>query len=205
MLQFVMIIHGKYSFEYMTSYKKAFIRSPFQYCFRDEFFSHVLFILDRKDGLPTFRTHHPINFENQPFFTSYKKLLKEKGKPYCYNAFSFDNPHFIIKAVGYQEVIANKKGTAVYYFFNDTFFMGEYIFKENSDQIRNICIGPYSDTGIIEDDNFYIENTSDRIIHYRDNGFTTDVKFLSLEDEKILEVLKRYHDRVTKRTLVMEP
>jgi hypothetical protein len=144
LLIIIKMIYGKYSYMYMTTYKIAFIKSPFQYCFRDEFFSHVLFILDKKEEVPKFKTHFPINFENQPFFTSYKKFLKEKGKPYCLNAFSFVDPHFEIKVLGYQDKAASKKSITAYYFFNDMFFMGEYIFKETSKEIKNIWISNFA-------------------------------------------------------------
>jgi hypothetical protein len=203
-LYLIKAVYGKYSYEYLSTFKRLFIRSPFQYCFRDEFIAHVLFVLDIKDEVPVYKTSRQINFENLPFFTDYKEFLKINGDPDCFNAFSFSNPDFIIKVAGYQEIIGGQKGTAVYYFIDDLFFMGEYIFKRDKAMVMQECIRPYVDPTRISADNFYIINTQDRIVHYQDTGFSVDIKYLSREDRRILETLKSYHDEMTSKKLKME-
>lgn len=203
-LLLIRMVYGKYSIEFLSLFKRFFKRSPFQYCFRDEFVSHVLFVLDMKNEIPVYKTFSTVNFEDQPFFTPYKDFLKQRGEPYCFNAFSFDNPHFIIKVVGYQEKISGQKGIASYYFIDDLFFMGEYIFKQNSDKIKKIFLEPFIDVKKVSEDNFYIENTHDRVIHYQDTGFSIDIKYLSREDKQILDLLKTYHDAMTSKTLTVE-
>lgn len=200
----IRLIYGKYSYEFMASYKRFYIRSPFNYCFRDEFIAHVLFILDKKEEIPVYKTLNEIQFENQPFFSSYKEFMTKMGQPFCFNAFTFNEPYFEIKVLGYQELIQGKKVIAAYYFIDDIFFMGEYIFRETADEIREKCISPYIDTSKIKLDNFYIENTHERIIHYQNTGFNIDIKFLSREDEKILGTLKEYHDAMTSRQLIID-
>jgi hypothetical protein len=203
-LNVVKWLYGKYSYEFLVTYKKLFVRSPFQYCFRDEFLSHVLFVLDKRADVPLHKTHSEIMFEGQPFLIPYKEFLKKKGKPYCFNAFSFDHPHFIIKVLGYLENVSDQKVIAAYYFFDDIFFMGEYIFKKPSDEVKEKYIQPYYDLNSLQGDNFYIENTRKRIIHYQNNGISIDVKYLTREDNRILHTLKEYHDHMTKRELVVE-
>lgn len=203
-LKIVKLSYGKYSYEYLTYFKRIFIRSPYQYCFRDEFISHVLFILDKRNELPVYKSFHDIIFEDQTFFTNYNDFIKHKGAPYCFNAFAFEDPHFVVKVVGYQEMISNKKGIAAYYFIDDLFFMGEYILKETSDETKETIMKPYLDPMATED-NFYVENTHDRIIHFQNTGFTIEIKFLTREDKKIIDTLKRYHDQMTTKTLTVEP
>ena len=203
-LNIIRWIYGKLSYEYLTSYKRIFFRSPFQYCFRDEFVSHVLFILDKDDNLPMYKTYEKISFENQPFFITYKEFLKIKGKPYCFNAFAFNSPSFEIKVLGYKNEISGQKGTAAYYFIDNLFFMGEYIFKETDEKVKENYIRHFLDLKKISGDNFYIENTEERIIHYQDTGFSIDIKYLSRENKRIIETLRAYHEDMTSKTLKVE-
>lgn len=204
-LMMVRMIYGKFSYEYLSFFKRIVNRSPFQYCFRDEFISHVLFVLDLREEIPRYRTAAPVNFEDIPFYSSYNDFLNERGEPYCFNAFSFDDPHFIVKVLGYKENISGKKGIAAFYFINDLFFMGEYIFKDISEDIKKKCLRQFVDTDTLSGDNFYIENTHERIIHYQDTGFSIDIKYLSREDKEVIAVLKEYHDKMTSKTFQMEP
>jgi hypothetical protein len=203
-LLLIRMMYGRYSYEYMATFKKLFIRSPFQYCFRDEFIAHMLFILDIKDDVPVYKTTGEISFENLPFFTDYREFMKMKGEPRCFHAFSFHNPEFIVKVVGYQELVGAQKATAVYYFIDDLFFMGEYIFKKENGNAKEHCIGRYVDLSKVGEDNFYILNTQDRILHYQDTGFTVEIKYLSREDKQILSILKAYHDHMTLKKLNVE-
>ncbi len=198
------LIYGKYSYNFLHTFKRYFIRSPFQYCFRDEFVAHVLFILDKRLDLPSFKSEQNIDFENVMFFTPFRELLKIKGEPYCFNAFAFQNPDFIIKSVGYHQNISGNKVIAVFYFMDDLFFMGEYIFKKSRPIVKEAITRRYLNGAMHETDNFYIENTRDRIIHYHDTGFTIDVKFLSRENKEIISRLKNYHDTILVRKLVLE-
>ena len=45
------------------------------------------------------------------------------------NAFVFEHLDFEIKALGYKGLIAGSSAICAFYFMNDSFFMGEYIFK----------------------------------------------------------------------------
>jgi hypothetical protein len=196
-LTFLRMIYGQYSYEFLSTYKKYFIRSPFQYCFRDDFIAHLLFVLSKKEEIPAYKSPKDIFFENTPYFIQYKEFLKKKGKPYCFNAFVFQQYDFEIKALGYQENIAGSKAITLFYFMNDSFFMGEYIFKNPKTDIKSSLVNHFLDQAEIQGDNFYIENTLNRIIHYQDTGFTVDIKYLNKEDESIIHNLKGYYELVT--------
>jgi hypothetical protein len=199
------MIYGQYSFEFNHLYKKYFVRSPHQYCFRDEFITHLLFILSKKDEIPSYKSFKEIYFENTPYFINYKDFLKKKGKPYCFNAFAFSEPDFIIKAVGYQSIIAGSKAILVFYFMNDYYFMGEYIFKNPKNDIKASLTDHFLSIKDFSADNFYIENTKKRIIHYQDTGFTIDIKYLTKENQVVIETLNKYYTKLTGKTLVVDP
>ena len=196
-LTFLRLIYGQYSYEFMSTYKRFFVRSPFQYCFRDDFISHLLFVLSKKDEIPSYKSPKEIFFENTPYFIQYKEFLKQKGNPYCFNAFVFQEYDFEIKALGYQANIAGSKAISLFYFMNDSFFMGEYIFKNPKTNVKSNLVKHFLDNAEVNGDNFYIENTRNRIIHYQDTGFTVDIKYLNKEDESIINNLNGYYNLVT--------
>lgn len=204
-LTLISIVYGHYSYDYFNKYKSYFVRSPFQYCFRDDFVAHLLYILAKQEDLPSFKSGKEIYFENTPYFINYKDFLKKKGKPYCFNAYFFNNLNFEIKALGYQENIAGSKATIVFYFMNDSFFMGEYIFRNPKTDIKASLVDHFLNARDLPADNFYIENTRNRIIHYQNTGFTVDIKYLNKENEAIINNLKEYFVFITGKKLVMQP
>ena len=201
-LALIRMIYGQFSYEFVHIYKRYFVRSPHQYCFRDEFISHLLFVVSRKEEIPSFKSGEEIYFENTPYFIDYKDFLKKKGSPYCFNVFAFHQPDFIIKALGYQAMVAGSKAILVFYFMNDSFFMGEYIFRNPKIDIKASLTDHFLQKKEISGDNFYIENTKNRIIHYQDTGFTIDIKYLNMENQVIVENLKLYYTKVTGKSLV---
>jgi hypothetical protein len=160
--------------------------------------------MEKNKDLSSFRSHKEIIFENTPYFIPYKDFLRRKSQPYCFNAYAFKNPDFIIKALGYNEMIAGSKATMVFYFMNDLFFMGEYIFKNPKKNIKESLVRHFLDEKEIERDNFYIENTRQRIVHYQDTGFTVDIKYLTKENELVTENLKAYLDQIKSRKLIQK-
>lgn len=200
----VRMLFGKFSFEYYHLYKKYYVRSPHQYCFRDEFISHLLFVISKKNDLPSYKSIKDIYFENTPYFINYRELLKKKGMPYCFNAFAFNEPDFVIKALGYQTIISGSKAVLVYYFMNDSFFMGEYIFKNPKNNIKASLMAHFTEEGDILADNFYIENSKDRIIHFQNTGFTIDIKYLTRENQAIIDTLNQYYTKVTGKKIKVD-
>ena len=196
-------IYGRYSHEFALQYKKFYIRSPFQYCFRDEFITHLLFFKDNQDKCPVIKTGKDIFFENIPFFVKYKEFIRKKGTPYCFNSYEFSHPRFTIQAVGYQEAVAGSKATIIYYFMDNLFFMGEYIFKNPKTGIKQSLLSHFADNTDLIGDQFYILNHSDRIVHYQDTGFTIDIKYLSRENETITNKLQEYIDGLTNKPKII--
>jgi len=204
-LNLIRLAYGQYSYPYHSTFKKYFVKSPFQYCFRDDFVAHILYVLSKKEEVPCFKSRKDISFENTAYFTKYKDLLKERGNPDCFNSFFFDHLGFEIKALGYQSNIAGSKATIVFYFMNDSFFLGEYIFKNPKTDIKADMVFHFLGNKEMEADNFYIENTKNRIIHFHNTGFTVDIKYLNREDQVIIDNLNEYYNFITGKKLVVEP
>jgi hypothetical protein len=203
-LSFLRLIYGSYSLEFFQAYKKYYIRSPFQYCFRDEFITHLLFVLEKHHSVPAYKSPKEIYFEKTPYFIPYKEFLKQKGTPHCFNAFSFRNPDFVIKALGYQDIIAGSKATIVFYFMNDLFFMGEYIFKKPRTRIKESLLQHFLEDQQVDADNFYIENTRQRTVHFQDTGFTVDIRYITEENPSIARHLRDYLNQAKVKPLKVE-
>jgi hypothetical protein len=200
----IRMVYGQFSFEFYHLYKEYYVRSPHQYCFRDEFISHLLFVISKKKELPSYKSAKDIYFENTPYFIFFKDFLKKKGTPYCFNAFAFNEPDFVIKALGYQAIISGCKAVLVFYFMNDSFFMGEYIFKNPKKNIKASLMKHFVGTDDIPEDNFYIENSTNRIVHFQDTGFSIDIKYLTRENKAIIDNLNQYHEKVTGKKVMVK-
>ncbi len=202
-IHLIRLIYGKYSLEYDKHFKRIFIRSPFQHCFREEFIQRVYFILDQKGKTTRYKSEAEITFENLPFKADFKKFITERGEPDCYNIFSFQKPSFIIKAAGYHQEVSGVKALVVYYFMDDSFFMGEYTFRNSFPKVKNTFIKHFFPLNGIQVDNFYVENDS-KIIHFKDSGFSIDIRYLDKEDTHVIHNLKSYYDQIKKKKLILE-
>jgi hypothetical protein len=56
-----------------------------------------------------------------------------------------------------------------------------------------------------KEDNFYIENTKNRIIHFQNTGFTVEIKYLNRENKEIIDNLNGYYQIITGKKLIMQP
>jgi hypothetical protein len=203
-LSLVSIIYGPYSYEYLSTHKKYFVKSPYHYCFRDDFIAHLLHVLSLEDSVPSYKSKKDILFEDTPYFINYKEFLKKKGIPFCFNAFNFNHLGFEIKVLGYKSTVSGSKAIIVFYFMNDLFFMGEYIFKNPKTDIKAGMSALYLEKLELTEDSFYIENTKNRIIHFEDTGAKVDIKFLNREDQTIINKLTDYYSFKTGKQIVAE-
>ena len=185
------IIHGKYSLQYINLFKKNDLRSPFIPCIKDEFIFHILMFLIKSPKSKTFNTNDTIQFGNVSFSTTYKEVFKEKGIPFCFNALMVKD--YEIKVIGYQEVLNQTKLKSVYFFINNHFVVGEYVFSDiaklESMNISKIIVKKYISESIDKIEEFYIEDPSKNMIYFRDNGFELSVKYCNYGDNEVRKIL----------------
>lgn len=192
-LLIIRIFKGRYSFEYLEFFKKNDLRNPLNNCIKDEITLHVSIFFKRLKGAADFTTTLPVEFKDVPFLTSYRNLVKEFGTPQCINIARFD--HQRVKVVGYHETFHQKKMKSLFYFMDEKFFMGEFVFSETSrmdpTQVREGISQKYLGGRQIDSDTFYIECPDGNIMNYHDNGFFASVKYLYRGDPQINEILNR--------------
>lgn len=186
---------GEYSTEYVNLFKGNDLRSPHLPCIKDEFIFHIMMFLKKTENVRTFKTSENIQFGNTPFSINYKDIFKRRGIPMCFNALKIND--YEIKIVGYQDAVNNSKIKSIYFFVNNIFILGEYSFTDNSVaesiNISKILIKKYINESLSNIEEFYIEDSKNNCIHFKDNGFERSVKYFSYmnEDaEKIYNELK---------------
>jgi len=192
-LFFIRLFKGKYSFEYLEFFKKNDLRNPLNNCIKDEITLHISVFFRRLKGASTYTTDIPVEFQDLPFLSSYRNLVKKSGKPDCINIARFD--HHRVKVVGYQDTFRQKKMKSLFYFLDDKLFMGEYVFSETrrmdpAQVIEGIAL-KYLDGKQLKEDSFYIEGPKGNCLNYHDNGFYASVKYLYQGDQHINNILQQ--------------
>ncbi len=211
-LLIIRAFRGKYSFEYLEFFKKHDLRNPLNNCIKDEITLHISVFFKRLKGASNFTTTIPIEFQDVPFLTSYKTLVKEFGTPHCINIARFD--HKRVKVVGYNETFHQKKMKSLFYFIEDEFFMGEFVFSEtrrmDPTQVKEGIAEKYLDGKLQDLDTFYIEGPLGNVLNYHDNGFFASVKYLYQGDPGINEILNNVfilsskNPQAFKQTMIQE-
>lgn len=177
--------YGSHSLEYVNLFKKNDLRSPFAPCVKDEFVFHIMMYLKKNENVKVYKTKEPIQFGNFSFNTSYKDFYKQKGVPSCFNALIF-NKHEI-NILGYSDFLLNKKIKSIYYFADNHFILGEYVFAESSlnasFDITKMLVEKYTDEKAEKIDEFFISGEDRNCIYFINNGFEISIKYFNYSDD----------------------
>jgi hypothetical protein len=194
MLAIVAMNKGIYSYEYISLFKRLYLRNPYKGCIREDLITRIQPVFEAGTAVERVSTHKSILFEDEPFGQSLKELIGKYGKPLCYTVQRVGDQRFTIAVAGFRSKGYRKELTPLYYFLDDQFFMGEYLINRPWDfaKIRDGLIEQFQLPIDNEVDNFIIENTKERTVHYKSTGFAIEVKYLSSEATEILEKINEY-------------
>ncbi|MBI9037406.1 MAG: hypothetical protein JEY97_04665 [Bacteroidales bacterium] len=195
-LFYIKLFYGEYSYKYVSLYKNYTKKSPHVYCFKDEIIFHIIPLLTNGKQ-KKIKTQKDIQFGDTKFFIKYSELIKAKGIPFCYNVFLLNSKE--LKVAGYKVSMFNSEIKALYFFYDNIFFMGEYVIKKED---KNINIAKFSETLIkkyckeylVDDENFEIDNNDGRIINFSDDGFFVSIKYFSHQNKEIVDNISSYYD-----------
>ncbi len=195
-LFFTRVFRGKYSLAYVSLYRKYYMKSPYTHCIKDEFVFRILSFFEKSKDTKQFKTNKTIQFGETPFFIRHNDFIKTFGKPYCFNTYLIQPSNNTLKIIGYKEQMLNTDMKALYYFIDNTFFMGEYVFKEIThetiNEISNLLQKKYLDDKLTEGtDDFYIEN-KDTMIYFSYTGFALILGYYCRKDTQINNILEEY-------------
>lgn len=198
-LFFIKLFYSKYHYRYINAYKKYTKKSPHGYCIKDEFIYHILVFKEKDKRFEKYTTVREIKFGDTEYFTTYQEIKRQKRKPFCFNSYYLNNK-YDIKIIGYRDSMFNTTMRVLYYFIDDVFFMGEYIFKdtlgERAKRISKIMHEKYLGHTTNKSEKFYIDGPYDTSIHFADTGFSLIIKYFSNEDNdikaKLDDICKEY-------------
>ncbi|MFZ4546487.1 MAG: hypothetical protein ACOYN4_03590 [Bacteroidales bacterium] len=170
--------------------------NPFPVCIDDDLVSHFSNFANM-DLKKTIRTQNTISFATVPFGTKFP-TLKEKGKPERYNIYKFSE-EFMVKIMGYPEVMLGNPIRELYFSANDTFIMGEYVFtdvsKANNKKLIEMLVSKYSLKEPIKDEMFFIRDDKDSVICFINSGFTISIQYLNLNHPFVGKIVNSHVQR----------
>jgi hypothetical protein len=190
-LWYISIVHGRFSFEFQEFFKDNNLRNPHNNCIKDEITLHFLLFYKQVPHATHVGTAVKIEFGNVPFLINYKSLAKRKGTPDCINIAWFGKSR--VKVVGYYETVNSAKMRSLYYFIDDRFILGEFVFpelaKSKPEKIRGPIATKYLGGQMPAGDIFYITDSAGDMLNYENNGFSINIRYLCKADPTANQVL----------------
>jgi len=190
-LWYIVMVYGKFSFEFLEFFKENNLRNPHNNCIRDEITLHFSVFFKLLKNAVSYQTETLLEYGNSPFLSNYKSLVKRKGNPECINVARFGESK--VKVVGYNEMLSGFKMKSLYYFVDEKLTLGEYIFAElqqiDPSQIIRSISSKYLNNIQLDADCFYITDPLGNKLNYEHNGFSINIRYLFLGNEQINEVL----------------
>ncbi|MBM3404899.1 MAG: hypothetical protein FJY10_08425 [Bacteroidetes bacterium] len=190
------LLYGTFSYKYLSLYKQYTGKSPFPYCFKDDFLNHIFYMLKVQGESPVYKTDAKIKFGDEEFLVDRKHIMQKRGEPDFFQSHEF-NDH-IFKVAGYWETIFNSEVKMLFFFIDDIFFMGEYLFREKSlahlDEIVPILESKYMREKIGSRENFYLMDEDQSMIFLGNNGFNVFIQYKKYVPEieaAFLEIQKK--------------
>ncbi|MFP4470161.1 MAG: hypothetical protein ACLFPE_05735 [Bacteroidales bacterium] len=197
----IRLVFGKYSARYISVYKMVTGKSPFAYCIKDDFLNHIAAFYQKINSIDSYDTKSAIGFADTPFGTKFKMVLRKNGRPLCVNAHRLG--FFDIKVLGYRETLFNSNTRKHFFFLNNRFFMGEYLFKESGPEkiaeLARILHKKYLEGIQAKSDNFLIRGANQTYIRFEHSGFYLCVKYLDRSDGEIAGLLDQFWTSTVKK------
>jgi hypothetical protein len=117
--------------------------------------------------------------------------MQTKGIPDCINVAKFAESR--VKVIGYNETLQGMKMKSLFYFIDEKFVMGEFVFsdliKVKPAKITGILSTKYLDGTELTSDSIYITDPKTTILYYENNGFSICMRYFFAGDTQVNETL----------------
>lgn len=186
-------IYGEYSKKFVLKYKKLTRRKPHPYCFKDDFYYHILSISKAVNCGIQYKTDKVFDFDHLNFDKNFKQNLSENGKPDCFTL--SEDPGVDLKVVGYKSRMFHSNEKTLLYHCNDIFFMGEFVFTSLADNSSELLIDMLKDQyhpEIKHAKNFTISDPKGNYLFFTDTGFFLSLKFFNKNHSFIEKTLNKF-------------
>ncbi len=190
-IRYILLVHGRYSFEYLEYFKNNNLRSPHNTCIKDEIILHFMVFFKKIRNATDYQSDTNISFCEIPFMSSWKAFRKLKVAPDCMNIARFTDAK--VKVVGYNESWEGIRIKTLYYFLNNNFVLGEYHISEslkvNSVRVLQKISSKYLQGVELKSDVIYITDREGNQLNFENNGFSIGIKYLYRGDEQTNQFL----------------
>jgi len=190
-LNLIRLIYGYYSLNYIRKFKKFTRKKPHPYCFKDDFYYHILAVKNATNCKNIYQTKAHIVFDDMDFGKMFKSVIKEKGKADCFTM--SDEKNIPLKVAGYKSRMFHSNEKTLLYFCDNKYFMGEYVFSNLSDETPSLLVKKLQDDynkDIEYSKNFVIKDPSGNTIYFTDTGFFLSLKFFNSNNSLVKSVLE---------------
>ena len=194
---FNQLFFGKYSSRFNQYCQQKDIPTPYKLCYHDDPDHHIYEIFFPNTKFQIYHSTERVGFEKTAFFSSRKKHRKKYKKIYGYSILHIEGKD--LRVFCYRKDVYGHRAKVLYYFLDDTFILGEYVFmsytKDKVSEIANKLAQTYHVNLKDAAASYYIEDANHGRIMLNDTGFDLNIKFLNLGNEGINDFLYNYFSR----------
>lgn len=186
-------IYGEYSKKFVLKFKKRTRKKPHPYCFKDDFYYHILSITKAVNSAVQYKSEKVFDFDHLDFSKDFKQNLNENGKPDCFTI--SEEKGVDLSVIGYKSRMFHSNEKTLLYHCKDHYFMGEYVFSSLADETSNMIISLLQEQfnpQIQHAKNFSITDNSGNYLYFTDTGFYLSLKFFNINDVFISKTLEKF-------------
>ncbi len=184
------LIFGEYSRRYILKFKQYTRKKPHPYCFKDDFYYHILSIQKAVSCPKHYQSNKVFDFDDLTFGTTLKETLKERGKPDCFTVSEEKEVDFGV--MGYKSRMFHSNEKTLLYHFNHEYFMGEYVFSSITEETAKLVVEMLKEKfhpDVEYCKNFTIVDRAGTYVYFTDTGFYLSVKFFNKDFSTIKKIL----------------
>jgi len=195
----VQMIYGKYSYAYISFFKRRDLKPDVLPCLKDHYLTHFYpFYRKAKDSV-MFKSRQAIQYGEFRFGCSFRESPKGALEPDNFSVYKVDAD--ILSAYGFRGQSFGVKHKEVAFFLNNQFLLGEYSFSlsdkssmPDTERIVSELARRYQvDLGGLKS-NFYIEDGNDSLIYVLDTGFSFNLSYFSPTVAAISDKMEKWFE-----------
>ena len=189
-LNLIRIIYGEFSFKYIMKFKKFTNKKPHAYCFKDDFYYHILAIKNAFSCKMLYKSNIVFSFDDFNFNKDFKQLILDKGQPDCFTMSSEKN--IPLKVAGYKSRMFHSNEKTLYYFCNQNYLMGEYVFSSLADNTSKLIVETMKKEFKIDvkySKNFTIVDPAGNYLYFTDTGFFLSIKYFNSKNKTVQSIM----------------
>jgi len=203
-LIWIRLLYGIYDTRYMVLInEKAYCESP--YYVKGELSDQINKIKLAIRSTEKNKTDKPLFFQNIQYGISTQDLVALIGRPASSGLVDMNDLKVV--SMEYNLNPNNVVDKYIYYFYNDKYYLGEFIFNkigtETSDKILNNINLKYN-TDFGDSDEFLLINKSHNCLKYNNLGFSISVTYFNRRNNEVLQLLDNFNIKMENNRSVFD-